>query len=249
MALKFIGGTGLALGALLLFIALAQPATVPDSTTTCVDSTYFGHDCATMSYERPNYGRSSLMGGAIFLIFSGLFTYGIGAALSSEEESESPPVPRDDLGGRTESASQQDPNRWTLREQLEARKAEREAGTARIDDRISNEPSARDFALVTDAVEGAVTGPAGRDSVEDITSTETEQFDGNTGLPTTVPVTLSALASSFVLSALLSTITTVESLGVRALLFALLSVPGTLAYWWYTSQRAGPDTDSTEVVN
>lgn len=79
MNLKRFGGGCIALGILLSLVALAQPATVADTSTTCVDTWAYGQECSTVQYERPNYARSQLFGVGVFSTFLGLFVYGIGA--------------------------------------------------------------------------------------------------------------------------------------------------------------------------
>ena len=243
MTLKFVGGAVLTLGVLLLLAALAQPATVPDSATTCVDAPYVGYGCSTVSYERPNYGRTSLIGVAVFFIFGGLFTYGIGVTRPSEPGGGTPP---DSTGSSATANSRQGGDPQTLREQLEAHKAGRESATASTaGGRASRKSNARDPVADAGAAELVVDDRADRSTADPAVAVDADTRPFSPA----VPVTVSALVSAFVLSWLLSAVTVVESGGLRTSVFALLSLPGVLVYRRYAARRTETDADPEEAAN
>lgn len=249
MTLKSIGGAGLVLGLLVFLLALAQPATVPDSTTTCVESSYFGRDCSTVSYERPNYGRTRLIGGASSLVFGGLCAYGIGIARSSGSDKG---WSSNLKGGSatTDSASSADSRQRaaprTLREQLEERKAGSESADAGVPDQQ----------VVGDSITHDSIGnpePTGHDvnersKIENSGSTVMLNVDME-HLVAAVATTASALGSAFVLSWLLSVVTVVESVALRTMIFILFSIPGVLTYRTYAARRADTNAEPGEVTN
>lgn len=238
MALKFIGGCGIALGILVLLAALAQPATVTETSTSCVDSSYFGQDCSTVEYERPNHERAQLFGGGVFLLFTGLITYGVGAARhrssgpsggTSTASPQAAPSTADDgaLDGAQATAGS------TLREQLDARQAQRQGSVAETVDRDAG-----------DAVDATSIGTEFDSStVVERESRATPSSHAIRRLPPIVVVTGSGLASAFVLSWLLSGAMTVESVGLRALAFSLFALPGLVLSRRYAT--ADPDAESS----
>lgn len=237
MSLKFIGGAGLVLAVLLFLLAAAQPATVADSTTTCIDSTYY-QDCSTVNYERPNPQRSQLFGAAGFLFFGGLLAYGVGAARSSndaEPGSDGDATASPAQAGSTSSGTE------TLREQLDARQSDgADAATQPTPEPVADESRPPLGYRNVDATTDAADEPPQDGSVDVENAPEWR-------VPSTVSVTASALASAFVLSWLLGSVTAVGSVIARAFVFALCAVPGVLLYRRYVEMR--PDAgDSVEVT-
>lgn len=224
MALKLIGGCGIVLGLLLLLAAFAQPATVTETSTTCVDTTYYGQDCSTVEYERPNHTRSQLFGGGVFFLVSGLITYGIGASRNGNSSS---PTGSSSLG--TDSTDGREDNAMTLREQLDAKtNRERTADT---------EPSVR-----TDSVDavGETTPPTAE------LSTESTRSASGRGTSAFLKLIASGLVAAFVLTWVLSGAFVVESPVGRAVLFALCSLPGIGLYTRYSSDESAIATPATE---
>ncbi|QRV15878.1 hypothetical protein JMJ58_02950 [Haloterrigena salifodinae] len=229
MALKFIGGCGIVLGLLLLLAAFAQPATVTETSTTCVDTTYYGQDCSTVEYERPNQTRSQLFGGGTFFLVSELTTYGIGAARSGNSlQSTEPSTPKSSSVG-TDATDDRRTDAMTLREQLDAKtNPERTADT---------DPSVR-----TDSVDtvGETTLPTAGPSAE-----STRSASGR-GLSAFLKPIASGLAAAFVLTWLLSGAFVVESPVGRAVVFAICSLPGIGLYTRYSSDESAVATPATE---
>jgi|GEM_PF-3110503 len=226
MSLKTLGAAGLALAVLLFLLAAAQPATVTDSSTACVDSTYY-QDCSTVSYERANPQRAQLFAAAGVVLVSSLVTYGVGAARSSGGDSEG------GGGAQSGAVSVNSGGSDTLREQLAARQSDGDdavsaEATAAATER-PHSPQAADTATADGAREPSEQGGAAAES----------DRDGGVLASPSVGVVGSALASAFVLSWLLDSVTYVDSAVARTLLFALFAAPGAALYHRYGSAGAG----------
>lgn len=231
MALKFIGGSGIALGILLLLAAFAQPATVTETSTTCVDTTYYGQDCSTVEYERPNHTRSQLFGSGVFFLISGLITYGIGAARSGNSPPPAEPSPPGSSSVGPDVTNAREGDATTLREQLDAETAE------------ANREEAAD-------IESPIR-TASVDAVDETTqstepSTELNRSSSDSGLSAYLKPTASGLAAAFVLTWLLSGGVVVETPLGRAVVFALCSLPGIGVYSRYASDGSASATPAME---
>jgi hypothetical protein len=243
MSLKLVGGAAVVLGILLALVALAQPATVTDSATACVDNPSLGRDCSTLTYDRPNYGRSSLFGGGIFLVVAGLVIYGVGASRSPARDDLDNTVFEGGSASRTDRAApptHADGASSTLRQQLATRKARRESATDVAADPSTEpspppgaDPARRDDSVGRDDSPGATDGAA---------TAEDERLLG----PAAV-ASVSALASAFVLSWLFGLVVTVGSLALRTVAFVLLALPGVLCYRWFVTLPTDADADPPAV--
>lgn len=253
MNLKYFGGGCIALGILLFLAALAQPATVADTSTTCIDTWSYGQECSTVQYERPNYARSQLFGAGVFSTFLGLFVYGIGASRSggasgsstggptrppsgSESrtgspgsQSDGPENPTDGPERRAGGTGGGDPK--TLRAELEARTADRSEPATAPPDR----PASAGTDVETDP------GSAAADP--------TRSSAGNRRLAPAAAVAASGLASAFALTWLVDLVATVESGVVRTLAFAAFALPGIALYGRYrTDDPVDGAPDEGEAV-
>ncbi len=231
MSLKTLGAAGLVLAVLLFLLAAAQPATVAESSTACVDSTYY-QDCSTVSYERPNPQRAQLFSAAGVVFVLSLVTYGVGAARSSGDGSGGGDGPQPG------TASVDPGGTDTLREQLAARQSERGGdavsaeATAGATERANSPPAA-----------GTAAAEAEPESSE-LAGTDAEYGrDRDALVSPTAGVVGSALASAFVLGWLLDWVIHVDSAVAQALLFALFAVPGVALYHRYGGAGRTPEVN------
>ncbi|MCG1002598.1 MULTISPECIES: hypothetical protein [Halobacterium] len=227
MSLKSLGAAGLVLAVVLFLLAAAQPATVAESSTACVDSAYY-QDCSTVEYERANPQRAQLFVVAGIALVASLTTYGVGAARSSGDgsggSSSSKPRPASVESGGTD----------TLREQLAARQSEQEGDEASSDATRTEAENAQPTPPADTATVGTESEPNGR------TDADAESgWSDNLLTSSTVGVVGSALASAFLLSWLLGSVTYVDSALAQTLLFALFAVPGVYLYARYVDGADG----------
>lgn len=239
MNLKHFGAGCIALGILLFLAALAQPATVADTSTTCIDTWSYGQECSTVQYERPNHARSQLFGAGVFSTFLGLVVYGVGATRdggatasatsSSPRRPSGPERPTDGPDGSADGTGGGDAT--TLRAQLEARTADRSGPETAPPDRPAT---------------------AGADVERDAGSTaegSTRASAGSSRLAPIAGVAASGLATAFALTWLVDLVATVESVTVRTLAFAAFALPGVALYGRYrTDDPAGGTPDEGEAA-
>lgn len=256
MNLQHVGAGCIALGILLFVAALAQPATVTDTSRTCIDSTWsYGQDCSTVEYQAPNPARSQLFGAGVFTTFFGVVVYVVGASRSGGGRASGPPPsparssrsPDGSDGGsgghERATARRRDDDATTLRAQLDARTGDRR-GSATDSPQArttANAPAGPTDGAPTDATADAAAAGTSGPAVEPTPTSATD--DGR--LTVGAGAAVSSLASAYVLSWLLGLVATVETGLVRILAFAALALPGVALYSRYRTADAAGETDGT----
>lgn len=242
MAIKSIGLAALALGLVLVVIGLAQPTTVTDSSTTCIDSTYLGPSCSTVEYERSNPLRANLLGFGGFLLFGGLIAYGIGQSRPSGTSELSTTRSENRNTSADTNTTTAGPSE-SLGEKLAAHQSETaESGVE------SGNPSQANTEAETRSVHDSVplskktdTAPtAGTLDQSGVKSADTSGWN----IKQHGMVALSGLTCAILLSFLFSLVATTRSIGVASILFTLCSAPGMVLYWRYKTNSGTADTES-----
>lgn len=262
MNLEHVGAGCIALGILLFVAALAQPATVTDSSRTCVDNPWsYGQDCSTVEYQAPNPVRSQLFGAGVFTTFLGVVVYFAGGSRSGGGSGTAPPSTlgasrpsRGPDGGDGTDRSGVDRPRGddstTLRAQLDARTGGRrgsatDSSAARATSRADAGPS--DGTTTDRTTHTASAGTSGRTVDSSPIST-----GGGGWLSAGAGAAASGLASAFLLSWLLGLVATVETGLVRILAFAALALPGVALYnrYWNggAADEAPDETDARDAA-
>jgi len=251
MRLKSLGGSVIALGILLLLLGLAQPATVADSSTACVDSSAFSQECSTVSYERPNVLRSQLIGAGIFLFVSGSIMYGVSSQreqTQSISKTQRRPSPHTSNRESTERETQpRESNSQTLREQLEAKQQVREGVTdteSNDTDSSVGQSEYRGPAPVGNSTNTTETAnEAKKKSVEPVSISGKKSVQAF--LVGSLLVSGAGLIGAFLITGILGFAVTIQSGFLRVVVFVCSSLPGIGLVYLY--RRRKPEINRTNT--